>query len=194
MVLHAGITHFPNNLGFLFNKHDGMTACEATMAKYGKDNALACIRNCIPSGTGYPILHSVVKHAPHLENDFMLYYLDDLEVRDRRGRSLSHTKIAMGTKFLSDALFISKILSKTELKEKDPVTGLYPFMLAAVESNCDLSGIYTLLRRKARLCCPNNLDGDVSSSIGSSNNSGTTNRKRKRGNDGDSVSEVTTSK
>ena len=63
MVLHAGITHFPNNLGFLFNKHDGMTACEATMAKYGKDNALACIKNCIPS----------------------------------------------------DALFISKILSKTEL-------------------------------------------------------------------------------
>ena len=59
------------------------------------------------------------------------------------------------------------------------------------KSNCDLNGIYTLLRRKARPCCPNNLDGDVSSSIDSSNNSGTTNRKRKRGNDGDSVSEVT---
>ena len=78
----------------------------------------------------------------------------------------------------------------TELKEKDPVTGLYPFMLAAADSKCDLNGIYTLLRRKASLCCRNNLDGDGSSSSSSSVNRNR-NRKRKRGNDGDSVSEVT---
>ena len=170
-----------------------MTACEAAMTKYGKANALACIKKCIPSGKGYPILHSVAKHVPHLENDIIAYYLDDFEVRDRRGRSLSHTKIAMGKSFLSDVLFFKRTVTKTELKEKDPVTGLYPFMLAAAESKCDLNGIYTLLRRKARLCCPKNLDGDVSSTSGSHGSSGNRNRnrKRKRGNDGDSVSEVT---
>ena len=129
--------------------------------------------------------------APHLENDIVAYYSTDMEVKDRRGRSLSHTKIAIGKRFLSDAIFFRRIVSNRELKEKDPVTGLYPFMLAAAdESNCDLDGIYTLLRRKARVSCPRNLDGDVSSSSGSSGNLNR-NRKRKQGNDGDSVSEVT---
>ena len=38
-----------------------------------------------------------------------------------------------------------------ELDERDPVTGLYPFMLAASEHRCDLTAIYTLLNRNSEL-------------------------------------------
>ena len=43
--------------------------------------------------------------------------------------------------FQSDPILFQKVVSLEELEERDPVTGLYPFMLAASEHRCDLTAI-----------------------------------------------------
>lgn len=151
MVLKAIVTHYPgpNGVGSLFHKHYGETACEAAIKKYGKMKCIACIKRCIPSGEGHSILHSVVKHTPQYEESFTGYYSEERDQRDKRGRLLSHAKIVMGNKkvFLEDPAFFTRMITEEELKEVDPVTGLYPFLLAALNGNCDLTGINKLMRR-----------------------------------------------
>ena len=44
----------------------------------------------------------------------------------------------------SDPIFFQKVVSLEELEERDPITGPYPFMLAASEHRCDLTAICTL--------------------------------------------------
>jgi len=155
MVLKAIIKHYPgsNGVGSLFQKHyshGDETACEAAIKKYGKMKCIACIKRCIHSGNGqHSILHSVVKHIPQYEECFTGYYSEERDQRNQRGRLLSHAKIAMGNKkeFLEDPAFFTRMITEEELKEVDPVTGLYPFLLAAVNGNCDLTGINKLTRR-----------------------------------------------
>lgn len=215
MVLSAGVHHHPEDLGFLFNTFPhgssrsggakctthtntnmGKTACEAAVEQFGMEHAMSCIKRCIPSGCGYPILHHVMEHVPQYEKDFTANYLEEMDVRDVRGRLLLHTKLAFANSkfnhgnnnnngihggninhsgmniksnsnsknnskhrvhnydswtFESDPIFFQKVVSLEELEERDPVTGLYPFMLAASEHRCDLTAIYTLLNRNSEL-------------------------------------------
>ena len=49
MALKAGMEHFPEDLGFLFEIYDdGKTACRLAIEKLGKEEVISVIRECIP--------------------------------------------------------------------------------------------------------------------------------------------------
>jgi len=173
MILKAGMKHFPEHLGFLFQKNsDGETACELAFNKYdGKDETFKAIRECIPTDADYPVLHHVIKHAPQYLNDFTMRYPSAIYLRDEKQRSFLHVALSSGTSFKTDAVFITSRRDE-EIEERDPVTELYPFAIAASAVESDLCTIYHLLRRN-----PSLLERRSSSK---KRKSGKTGRKRKR--------------
>jgi len=149
MVLKCGVEHYPDKLGFLFRKYKGKTACEVAIEKFGKDIAMACIRRCIPQSSENPILHHAMASVPNLMTDFIVHFPEATYLRNKyqNNRSLFQAILASGSKtFGTDPYFF---MSATDLQiaEKDPFTGVFPFMLAAADSNSDLDGVFTLLRR-----------------------------------------------
>jgi hypothetical protein len=50
-------------------------------------------------------------------------------------------------------------MSDSQVREIDPGNGLYPFMVAACDSNRDLGGAYYLLRRNPSLVSLRCIDG-----------------------------------
>lgn len=152
LVLKVGMKHSPNqHLGFLFQKHRGKTACEVAFDKFGAEEAMFAIRNCISPWDNKPILHHVAKHAPMCMNEFCRYYPDATYLRDANNRTLFHAELSSGVKsFFTDALFFTRA-TQEQISEKDPVTGLYPFMLAASGNTSDLSAVFRLLIRYPKL-------------------------------------------
>jgi len=147
MALKAGMKHFPDDLGFLFDKDDdGKTNCQLAFEKLGKDEALGVIQECIPVGANYPILHHVIKNAPELRNDFARRYTSAIFLRDENGRLFHHVALSSGTNLQNDPMIILQ-MTDDKVNEKDPVTDLYPFMNAASANVPDLETIYYLLRR-----------------------------------------------
>jgi hypothetical protein len=149
MFFKTALMYHPNDLGLLFLKDDeGQTACERAFKKYGKDPTMAAIGELIPfDDPKVPILHHVAKHAPHMLNDFGSRYLSATYFRDCQGRTLHQAKLASGNKtFIDDAMFFLE-MSDEQVREIDPGSDLYPFMVAASGETCDLSAVYVLLRR-----------------------------------------------
>ena len=149
MALKAGMKHFPDDLGFLFEKEDdddGKTMCQLAFEKIGKDEALRVIRECIPVSADYPILHHVIKNAPEYMNDFARRYPSAIFLRDENGRLFHHVALSSGRNLQNASMLLLK-LRDDELEEKDPLTDLYPFMNAASAEVPDLETIYYLLRR-----------------------------------------------
>eukprot|EP00554_Chaetoceros_debilis_P009291 CAMPEP_0194101578 /NCGR_PEP_ID=MMETSP0150-20130528/2269_1 /TAXON_ID=122233 /ORGANISM="Chaetoceros debilis, Strain MM31A-1" /LENGTH=154 /DNA_ID=CAMNT_0038788237 /DNA_START=82 /DNA_END=543 /DNA_ORIENTATION=- len=71
MVLKAGMKYYPERLGFLFCKEEGMTS----------DN--------------HPILHHAIRYAPDLEDDIDQYYPDATFLRDTTGHILPQVEFYM---------------------------------------------------------------------------------------------------
>ena len=111
------------------------------------------IGECIPFDTPQlPILHHVAKHAPHLLNDFSIRYRSVIYMRDKDGRNFNQALLASGkTLYKSNALYFLSTLTDDHIKEIDPPTDLYPFMVAASDNTSDLSAVYVLLRRNPSL-------------------------------------------
>jgi hypothetical protein len=153
MVLKTALNYHPNDLGLLFLKDDeGQTACERAFKNYGNDKTMAAIGESIPfDDPKLPILHHVAKHAPHMLNDFGSRYPSATYFRDSQGRTLHQAKLASGHKtFMDDAMFFLE-MSDEQVREIDPGSDLYPFMVAASGETCDLSAVYSLLRRNPAL-------------------------------------------
>ena len=153
MFLTTALRYYPNDLGLLFLKDDEcQSACERAFKKYGKDPTMAAIGELIPfDDPKVPILHHVAKHAPHMLNDFGSRYLSATYFRDCQGRTLHQAKLASGNKtFIDDAMFFLE-MSDEQVREIDPGSDLYPFMVAASGETCDLSAVYVLLRRNPSL-------------------------------------------
>ncbi len=151
IVLKASMRHFPSKIGFLFMKYQGKTACEAACEKYGIHETMATIKKCIPPSDNVPILHHVVRFAPKYLHEFKIRYPEAVHLRDSSGRLLFHTELYCRRRiFCDDPKFFTKV-SDYDLAEQDPVTGLYPFMIAASEERCDLTGVYILCRRRPDL-------------------------------------------
>lgn len=151
MILEAGMKYFPDEFGFIFRKYNGKAACERAILSFGKEDAMVRIRKHILPSDNHPILHQVAAHAPQYMNDFATYYPDATYIRDKNKRLLFHAELASGTKrFSSHSLFFLQA-TDGQIGEKDPVTGLYPFMIAASDSTSDLSAVYSLLVRQPRL-------------------------------------------
>ena len=131
MMLKAGMKHYPEHLGFLFRKNsDGKTACETAFTKYGKDETFKAIQECIPADADHPILHHVTKHTPQYLNAFTMRYPSAIYLRDEKQRAFHHVALSSGTNFKTDAIFILR-MRDDEIEERDPVTDLYPFAIAA---------------------------------------------------------------
>jgi hypothetical protein len=70
---------------------------------------------------------------------------------DSQGRTLHQAKLASGNKtYIDDPMFFLE-MSDEQVREIDPGNDLYPFMVAASGETCDLSAVYSLLRRNPAL-------------------------------------------
>jgi hypothetical protein len=153
MVLKTALNYHPNDVGLLFLKDSkGQTACERAFKNYGNDKTMAAIGALIPfDDPKLPILHHVAKHVPQYMKDFGSRYPSATYFRDSQGRTLLQAKLASGHKtFMDDAMFFLE-MSDEQVREIDPGSDLYPFMVAASGETCDLSAVYSLLRRNPAL-------------------------------------------
>jgi hypothetical protein len=151
--LKTALKHHPNDLGLLFLKDsEGQTACERAFKKYRNDKTMAAIGESIPfDDPKLPILHHVAKHVPQYMKDFGRRYPSATYFRDSQGRTLHQAKLASGHKtFMDDPMFFLE-MSDEQVREIDSGNDLYPFMVAASGETCDLSAVYSLLRRNPAL-------------------------------------------
>jgi len=148
MVLKAGMQHFPEELGFLFHENgDGKTACERAIDNHGKDETLKVIQDHIEETASHPILHHVIQNAPKYMNDFVTRYPSAVFLRDdEHHRTLYHVALSSGASLRSEPVLLSTMTDE-KVEEKDPVTDLYPFTIAASAETPDLWTVYYLLRR-----------------------------------------------
>jgi hypothetical protein len=147
--LKHALKHHPNDLGLLFQKDNaGQTACERAFEheRYGKDEILKAIGELIPfDDPKLLILHHVVKHASQYMKDFGSRYRSATYFRDCEGRTLQQATLASGHKtFNNNAMFFLQ-MSDEQVREIDPGSDLYPFMVAASGHTCDLSAVYALV-------------------------------------------------
>ena len=147
-----------NEVGLLFQTdNDGIVACQRAFDKYGKNESMQVIVDCIPFDEDdphpqLPILHHVAKHAPQLLNDFSIRYRSAMYMRDEVGRNFNQVMLASGkTLYENNGLYFLHMLTDDHVREIDPVTDLYPFMVAASDNTSDLSAVYVLLRRNPSL-------------------------------------------
>ena len=136
--------------------NNGVTACEKLFEKFGKEAAMRLIGDCIPFHEPQRFqsctMLNVAKHPPQLLNDFSAKYLSSAHLRDDNGRNLDQTLLASGkTTFKNNGLFFIRTLIDDQVREIDPVTDLYPFMVAASGDISDLSAVYVLLGRNQSL-------------------------------------------
>jgi hypothetical protein len=153
MFFKTALRYHPNDLGLLFQMdREGRTACERAFKKYGNDKTMAAIGEFIPfDDPKLPILHHVAKHAPQYMKDFGSRYPSATYFRDSQGRALHQAKLASGNKtFIDDPMFFLE-MSDEQVREIDPGSDLYPFMVAASGETCDLSAVCSLLRRNPAL-------------------------------------------
>jgi len=145
MALDMGMKHYPFQLGFLFEKnYYGQTPLELALSCLAKNDVLDCIEKWIPPRAHFSVLHQVVEHVPHLFNDFVFRYSYCLSQKDLNGRLPLHIALNNGMAASVELLLMGH---DRALVEKDPVNGLYPFMIPAARRDGDLTTIYTLLRR-----------------------------------------------
>ena len=153
VFLKAAIERYPNELGLLFQKDDdGMTGCECAVMGFGKDETINAIGEFIPfDNPQLPILHHVIVHTPQFMNDFVNKYSSAAYLRDHQGRTLHQATLASGNRrFRNHAMFFVG-MSDEDVREIDPGSDLYPFMVAASGQTSDLSAVYNLLRRNPAL-------------------------------------------
>ncbi len=160
-LLKAGMKYYPETFGFLFrrNGEGGDRAITRAIAVYGKKETLQTIQNIIPPNEDYAILHHVFRFTPDLSDDFIYRYPDAMYLKDRLGRQLLHVALKPGLK-LSAPLFMMIHTNKASIEEEDPVTNLYPFMLAATGEEKDLTTIYKLLTLRPEVISKCIDDGD----------------------------------
>ncbi len=130
-LLTAGIKHFPESFGFLFQQnYEGELPINQAISKFGKDETGNIIWDATSSVSHpLPILHHAFQYTPDLREYFMDMYPDAIHLKDGQDRSLLHMVASKGLN-ISDLLLAASCAEKY-LEEKDPVTNLYPFMLAA---------------------------------------------------------------
>ena len=154
--LEASFEHHEKEAGLLFqtgNNRSAITACHRAFDKYGKEATMEVIGKYIPlDNPQLPILHYVAKHVPKYLNDFLMRYTSAAYMKDSDGRNLDQAMLASGkTTFESNAMYFMRTLSDDQVREIDPLTDLYPFMVAASEQTSDLSAVFVLLRRNPSL-------------------------------------------
>lgn len=151
MIFAACIGHFPQYLGFLFAKdEDGVTTFDLAVERIGFKGVLSITQLHITQEMHLPILHKVLQFVPQHFNVFCRCYPDGIYERNVQGRLLLHTALSHGLQ-LSGGLLLTINAPEEAVSEIDPVTGLLPFMMAAVGEDSDLTTIYFVLTRKPKV-------------------------------------------
>ena len=159
----SSFEHHEKEAGLLFqtgNNRSAITACQRAVDKYGKEVTMEVISKYIPlDNPQLPILHHVeAKHAPKYLNDFLMHdflmrYTSAAYMKDSDAHNLDRAMMLVSRKttFESNAMYFMRTLSDDQAREIDPLTDLYPFMVAASEQTSDLSAVFVLLRRNPSL-------------------------------------------
>jgi hypothetical protein len=154
LFLITALKHHPEDIGLLFQTNEqGKTAFECALNKYGNEATFGAIEQCIPldGAQQLPILHRVVENAPQYLSEFAKRYPSSMFIRDTNGRKLHQSELASGNKTFDQDPMCFLRMSDEQVREIDPGTDLYPFMVSASGETSDLSAVYYLLRRNPSL-------------------------------------------
>ncbi|GFH44099.1 hypothetical protein CTEN210_00573 [Chaetoceros tenuissimus] len=144
----SSFKYYPNIGGLLFIKDDdGNTAFDTMCDEIGTKETMTILYEILTPKSDYPILHHVLVNAPQHKELFMEYFPWAYHLKDQNNRTLHQAVLAAGPDVmnLNKQLFAS--LSDAQIREKDPVTTLYPFAAMAVGEHADLKNTFYLLRR-----------------------------------------------
>jgi hypothetical protein len=148
MFLKASIKHHPHLGGLLFLKDDdGDIAFDSMCNDIGKKETMTKLYELLTPKSDYPILHHVFTKAPQHKDLFMEYFPWATQLRDHNGRSLQQAVLAAGPGVMKANNFLFPMLTDDQIREKDPITTLYPFAAMAIGENADLEKSFYLLRR-----------------------------------------------
>ncbi len=153
IILKAGLKYYPKELGFLFykgpTKHKRIIeiAMDVRLGYLTQEKLCTWMHEAIPPSNDQPILHDVIRLAPKFFSLFWRYYPDAIYLRDQKGRLPLHIALQRSAIWSPLLLSLIAVNDPIDRHEKDPVTGLYPFMSAASGRVHDLNVIYYLLRR-----------------------------------------------
>ncbi|GFH49575.1 hypothetical protein CTEN210_06051 [Chaetoceros tenuissimus] len=174
MCLEYGMQYYPEKFGFILQKNAyNQSALEIAISCLGKEKVLNCVYSYIPVESNF--LHHIVRHSPCHLKDFVINYRTCINRKDDNGQLPLHVLLSHGKEQTSrnilqitdasvEILDLILLAHDSALTEKDPVNGLYPFMIPAVQEinmqnnmpsrkdKSSLNAIYTLLRRNPNAC------------------------------------------
>ncbi|GFH57752.1 hypothetical protein CTEN210_14228 [Chaetoceros tenuissimus] len=138
--------------GMLFVKDDEeLTAFDRALRKFGKKKVLQILRDLVPKGSDFPLLHHFAVYAPEHLNMVLRQFGHVAHVKDHSGRTLNQILLAGGTDVIDTNYAILSNMPKKELTIQDPVTGLLPFATVAVGQDNDLEFSNFLLRKNPKV-------------------------------------------
>ena len=132
-LLDAGFKYHPEKGGLLFiEDDDGNTALDFLFSQKGEDDILKILHNILSPTKDYPILHHIFTKAPQHKDIFANKFPWAGHLRDLDGRSLHQVVLAAGPEVMNESGLLFAMLTDNQIREKDPVTTLFPFAAMAV--------------------------------------------------------------
>ncbi len=128
----------------IFHDHNRVVLRDI-ISKNGKKKAWDAIEKELSPYKDIPILHRVIEHAPDQIMEVVSRFPHASFLRDENNRLPIHIALEKGIEWSVELVAIMNA-NMSHLNQKDPVTGYYPFALAAEEPRCDLRTIYHLLK------------------------------------------------
>ena len=156
-VLQQSVSHSVLNetVGGLFTivpySLENRLAIEVIVMSYGREGAWDCIERALsasPHLEKLPLLHQIIKHIPRYCTDVINRFPSSIFVRDSNNNNRLPIHVALeGGMKISTELTCLLVACQKQLAEVDPVTKWPPFVLAAMETSCDMVTIYRLLQK-----------------------------------------------
>ncbi|GFH44077.1 hypothetical protein CTEN210_00551 [Chaetoceros tenuissimus] len=148
LLLKAGFKYHSHIGGLLFIKDNyGTTGFDCLCGETGVEKAMSLLHDILSLDCEYPILHHVFVKSPEHIPTFLNKFPWATQLRDHHGRSLQQAVLAAGPDIMNANNFLFPMLTDDQIREKDPITTLYPFAAMAVGEDADLEKSFYLLRR-----------------------------------------------
>lgn len=149
LALKEGFRYFGHIGGVMFiENNEGKTLLDSSIEYYGTESMMDMLQELLLPACNYPILHHIFLKAPQHKDIFIQKFPWAYQLRDDNRRTLHQAILATGPEVMNDNGFLFAALSDDQIREKDPVTTLYPFAAMAVGSEADLKKSFYLLRRE----------------------------------------------
>lgn len=150
LVLNHTIKADPNNesIGGLFHKNEkGTHVIQYIIDNLGREITWRTLHKVLAQWKkDFHILHKVIVDVPKELDMALTTFAHSYHLRDKNGRLPIHTALAKGMKWSLPLLFLINAANLQNIAQSDPVTGLCPIALAALEPSSDLDTIYYLMQ------------------------------------------------